>query len=314
MTEPWLIYFLIFSAVFLTVQFGFLFFGRGVFTRRRLNRRLSAIEDGTYKPYLEPLRRKASPSDASGLLSSLTTIFAQAGGASAAPAITLTSASAFALCWAGSYALVRSVPVGMLLALLGASTGGIGTMYYLRRRRVAAFGEQLPELLEIMVRSLRAGHPLVVAFTLAAKQMPDPAGSEIGITADEIGYGRDVGAALYNLYRRVGFEDLRFFATAVTIQAQTGGNLAEILARLATLLRERARLRQRVRALSAEGRLSALALSLFPFLLAGLITLLNPDYYGSVWGNPLFDLALTVAGGMLIIGNIVLYRIVNFRI
>ena len=130
-------------------------------------------------------------------------------------------------------------------------------------------------------RGLRAGHPFKVAIALVAREMPDPVGSEFGIVADEITFGLEQYMAVENLGPRVGHHDLSFFSTAVNVQHQTGGNLAEIVSRLSRMLRSRSKLRLKIRALSAEGRLSAVALCRPPFILFALITLISPDYFRS---------------------------------
>ena len=116
-----------------------------------------------------------------------------------------------------------------------------------------------------------------------------------------------------NLYRRVGQEDLLFLVIAMTIQLQTGGKLGDLLSRLARTVRLRATLRLKVRSLSAEGRISGLFLSLTPFVLVGIISLLSPDYFRSVMDNPIFMPAVGLGLGMLFIGNIVMYRMINFK-
>jgi tight adherence protein B len=148
---------------------------------------------------------------------------------------------------------------------------------------------------------------------LVAREMPDPIGSEFGIVGDEIMFGLQQSVAVDNLYPRVGHSDLAFFSTAVNIQAQTGGNLAEILTRLSRMLRSRAKLRLKIRALSAEGRVSAIALSAAPFVLFGVITLMSPEYFFSVKDHPLIMPALMLGALMLVVGNVVLYRMVNFK-
>jgi tight adherence protein B len=182
-----------------------------------------------------------------------------------------------------------------------------------RGRRVAAFSEQFPDALDVIARGLRAGHPFRVAIGLVAREMPDPVGSEFGIVADEIEFGLEQSIAVDNLGPRVGYNDLSLFSTAVNIQHQTGGNLAEILSRLSRMLRSRLKLRLKIRALSAEGRVSAIALSLTPFILFALITLIAPDYFLGVKDHPIAIFALIVGGLMLVIGNVTLYRMVNFR-
>ena len=182
-----------------------------------------------------------------------------------------------------------------------------------RRRRIARFSEQLPDALDVIVRGLRAGHPFRVALALVAREMPDPVGSEFGIVADEIMFGLDQSVAVNNLGPRVGHSDLSFFSTAVNIQLHTGGNLGEILSRLSRMLRDRSKLRLKIRALSSEGRLSAIVLSLTPFILFAVVTLLSPDYFFSIKDHPITVPAMILGLVMLAIGNIMLYRMVNFK-
>lgn len=182
-----------------------------------------------------------------------------------------------------------------------------------RQRRIARFAELLPDSIDVIVRGLRAGYPLPAALDLVAKEMPDPMGTEFALTSDEISFGQDIRAAIDNLYRRVGQDDLLFLIMAVNVQSQTGGNLAEILGGLSRLLRNRAKVNMKVRALSADGRMSAIVLSLIPFVLFGLISLISPSYFGEVRDHPLIMPALTYAAISLALGNIVMYRMVNFK-
>ena len=135
------------------------------------------------------------------------------------------------------------------------------TLLFKRKRRHSKFAAQFPDAMDIIVRSLRAGHPVPVAVGLVAQELPDPIGTEFGIAADEITYGADVETAMRNLYFRVGQEDLPLFVTAVAIQGSTGGNLSEILANLSSVIRQRFKMRRKIRALAAEGKFSALFLS-----------------------------------------------------
>jgi tight adherence protein B len=143
--------------------------------------------------------------------------------------------------------------------------------------------------------------------------MPDPVGTEFGMTADEISFGADIAKALANLQRRVGQEDLLYFVVAISIQSQTGGKLSEVLARLSNLIRQRAMLRLKVKALSAEGRMSGYFLSAMPFLLFGVISLMSPGYFTSVQNHPLIPPAVTLGLSLLLIGNVVMYRMINFK-
>jgi tight adherence protein B len=188
-------------------------------------------------------------------------------------------------------------------------------VYFLaiRRRRIARFAEQLPDAIDVIVRGIRVGYPLSVALDLVAREMPDPVGTEFGMTADEISFGQDIKTAMENLYRRVGQEDLQFLIVAVNVQTQTGGNLAEILLRLSRLVRSRAKVALKIRALSAEGRASAKFLSLMPFILVGIISLVSPSFFAEVRHSPAIEPAVIYAAISLLIGNIVMYRMVNFK-
>ena len=153
----------------------------------------------------------------------------------------------------------------------------------MRSRRHSKFGAQFPDALDVIVRSLRAGHPVPVAIAMVAHEMPDPVGTEFGIVSDEITYGADLETAMRNLYFRVGQEDLPLFVTAVAIQASTGGKLSEILANLSRVIRQRFKMRRKIKALAAEGRFSAMFLSGVPVALFLVLKVIAPDFYASVW-------------------------------
>ena len=182
-----------------------------------------------------------------------------------------------------------------------------------RQRRIGRFAELLPDSIDVIVRGLRAGYPLPAALDLVGQEMPEPVGTEFRLTSDEISFGQDIRTAIDNLYRRVGQDDLLFLIMAVNVQSQTGGNLAEILSGLSRLLRNRAKVNMKVRALSADGRMSAVVLSLIPFILFGLISFISPSYFGEVRDHPLIVPALIYAVISLGLGNIVMYRMVNFK-
>lgn len=184
----------------------------------------------------------------------------------------------------------------------------------LRGRRQRKFSAQFPDAIDIIVRSLRAGHPVPVAITMVAREMPDPVGTEFGIVVDEITYGADLETAMRNLFYRVGTDDLPLFVTAVAIQGSTGGNLGEILENLSGVIRQRFKMRRKIRALAAEGRASALILSSLPIGMFAVIQLVAPEFYASVWDQSLTKLCLVLAGCWMGVGNFIMYRMVNFRI
>jgi tight adherence protein B len=207
-----------------------------------------------------------------------------------------------------------SVIQALLVALFCGLVLPILVLRLLRKRRQKAFGAQFPDGLDMIVRSLRAGHPVPVAISMVAREMRDPIGSEFGIVADEITYGADLEAGLRSLYFRVGQDDLPLFVTAVAIQGTTGGNLGEILQNLSTVIRERFKMRRKIRALAAEARASALILSSLPILMFAVINFVTPEFYASVWDEDITKKALGLAGSWMLVGNFIMYRLVNFKI
>jgi tight adherence protein B len=184
----------------------------------------------------------------------------------------------------------------------------------LRSARQKAFGAQFPDALDMIVRSLRAGHPVPIAIAMVSREMKDPIGSEFGVVSDEITYGADLETAMRNLYFRVGQDDLPLFVTAVAIQGSTGGNLGEILENLSGVIRQRFKMRRKIRALAAEGRASALILSSLPIAIFLIIQFIAPEFYKSVWHQDLTKLGLIAAAVWMSIGNLIMWRMVNFRI
>lgn len=183
-----------------------------------------------------------------------------------------------------------------------------------RGRRQKKFGARFPDAIDTIVRSLRAGHPVPVAIAMVGRELPDPIGTEFGIVADEVTYGADLETAMRNLYFRVGQDDLPLFVTAVAIQGSTGGNLSEILQNLSTVIRLRFKMRRKIKALAAEGRASALILSSLPIGMFGVIQLVAPDFYASVWHESITKIALACAATWMGIGNFIMWRLVNFKI
>lgn len=202
-------------------------------------------------------------------------------------------------------------------AMAAAPVSALALLFFffkrMRQRRIARFAELLPDSIDVIVRAVRVGYPLPLALDLVAREMPNPVGAEFKAVCDEITFGQDMRTAIENLYRRVGQEDLLFLVVAINVQYQTGGNLAEILSRLSRLIRHRARLRLKISALSAEGRVSALVLSLMPLILFGGISLISPGYFTEVRDHPLVEPALIYAAMSLLVGNIIMHRMVNFK-
>ena len=207
-----------------------------------------------------------------------------------------------------------SVVQALLIALFCGLVLPILVLRFLRKRRHKAFGAQFPDGLDMIVRSLRAGHPVPIAVSMVGREMKDPIGSEFGIVADELTYGADLESGLRNLYFRVGQEDLPLFVTAVAIQGTTGGNLGEILQNLSTVIRERFKMRRKIRALASEARASALILSSLPIMIFAAIQIVTPEFYASVWDEDITKKTLAMAGAWMMVGNFIMYRLVNFKI
>ncbi len=181
---------------------------------------------------------------------------------------------------------------GAALRLAAAAVIGYSALYFwLRgraRKRIALIEEQLPDALDLMVRSLRVGYPINGAIGIVAREMPDPLGTEFGLLADEATYGMSINDALDKLTVRIPVPDLRFLAIAVNIQASSGGNLAEVLEGLSAVIRSRFRLFRKVRAITAEARWSGWFLSIFPIVALMAVQLVDPNYYDRVADHPLF--------------------------
>lgn len=182
-----------------------------------------------------------------------------------------------------------------------------------RKRRHKNFGVQLPEALELITRGLKAGHPVPVAIAMVGREMPDPIGTEFGIAADEVTYGSDLVTALTNMYQRVGHEDLPLFVTAVSIQTTSGGNLREILDGLSAVIRERGKLRRKVRSISTEGRMSAYILTALPVLLAFGMMVFTPDYYAGALDQPMAWYLIGASVFWLLLGNAIMFKMSNFK-
>jgi tight adherence protein B len=174
--------------------------------------------------------------------------------------------------------------------------------------------EQLPDAVELMVRSLRVGHPFSSAVAIVSKEVPDPLGTEMGMISDEAAYGRDMGETLKAMAERMDMQDLRFLAVAVTIQQTSGGNLAEILDGLSKVIRARFKLFRRVKAITAEAKWSGMFLSVFPLLALVGINVLQPNYYDEVKETPFFIPACLVVAGFLSVNIFVMRTLVNIKV
>jgi tight adherence protein B len=211
-------------------------------------------------------------------------------------------------------ATVGSVTLGLICALVAAAVIPYFALVILREQRQATLVAQLPDALDTMVRSLRAGHPLTAAIGLVGRDAPQPLSSEFGAAATEMTLGLDLESSIKNMARRVGAPETDIFAVVVAIQQRSGGNLVEIMQRLAVLLRERARMRAKAKALSSEGRWTALILCALPFVMMGILLIINPRYYGDFASNPIIVPTFVGTFIWMMIGMVLIQRMVNFRV
>jgi tight adherence protein B len=200
--------------------------------------------------------------------------------------------------------------------LLVASAGWLPVVYlqYKRRRRIEQFQEQLPEALDLMGRALKAGHAFTSGLKLAADEFDAPLGREFQRTVDEINFGASVADALHHLAERVDCAEARFFVVSVLLQRETGGNLTEILANLAHIIRERFKLHGKIRVLSAEGRLSGLVLVILPMLLLAWLHISTPKYIRILFTDPVGQIAISGAAVLMVLGVIVIKKMVTIRV
>jgi len=225
------------------------------------------------------------------------------------------------------YAAVAGLAGGMAAAVLsknpflfpvGALALGVGgPIFYLKYaagKRAKALGFQLPQALEIIVRSLEAGHPVPTAINLVGREMVDPVGTEFGMAADEIAFGATMQEAIARMAERCQHPDVDLFAATVRLQERAGGNLTGLLKLNAATVRERHKMRLKIKAASSEGRASALILTSAPFVAMGFIMISSPHFYGDVIHEPIVKYGLAGLGVWMFIGNMVMRRMIDLRL
>lgn len=304
-------------AVALILEFIFLSLSSKASYNQRINKRLSVLEstDSRHDALIELRRKRGLSSDGrySSTATRLNQLVLQSGVTMSMSRLVLFSI----VIGTGAFLLFHQLTANWVLpAFTAILLGLLFPLLFLgiaRRRRLAKFEAQLPDAIDIMVRSLKAGHPIPVAISMVSRETQDPIGSEFGMTADEITFGLELEESMRNMLSRVGQLDLALVAVAISIQSKTGGNLSEILAILSRVIRQRFKMKRKIRSLSAEGRFSAMALSTIPVLVMTVILTAAPDYYGDVWDNQVITYGFYLAGVLMLIGNFVMFRMVNFR-
>jgi tight adherence protein B len=315
-----IIYGAIFVAVLLLVEGVYLVaFGKSIRLNARVNRRLALMEKGASREQvLEQLRKEMSQhmnSRSIPLYAILADKAQKANIAFSPRQLIMMMVALSALAYVG---LTVGTEAEQGVRALVAVAMGVGGIYMWvnskARKRLALVEEQLPDAVELMVRSLRVGHPFSSAIGVVAKEIPDPLGTEFGVIADEAAYGRDVSESLKAFAERMDMQDLRFLAVAVSIQSQSGGNLAEILEGLAKVIRARFKLFRRVKAITAEAKWSGMFLSAFPIVALVLIQVLKPDYYDEVKETALYIPAALGVVTFLVVNVIYMKIMVNIKV
>lgn len=317
--EP-LIYGLIFVGVLVLVEGIYLAaFGKSISLNSRVNRRLQMLESGKGREQvLEQLRKEMSQHIKSQSIPFYAILAEKAQKANLA---------------FSPVQLVMMMVVLSIVAFVGLSFGtgaslgvralvsvgmGVGGIFFWvsgkAKKRMRMIEEQLPDAVELMVRSLRVGHPFIASLNIVAKEVADPLGTEMGMIADEAAYGRDVGEALKAMAERLQMQDLRFLAVAVNIQQTSGGNLAEVLDGLATVIRSRFKLFRKVAAITAEANWSGKFLSAFPIVALVGINMVQPNYYDKVIETPVFIPACFVVGGFLLANLLIMKKLTNIKV
>lgn len=214
--------------------------------------------------------------------------------------------------WAGSY----WVPAKPLVALIALAVGSLPFVYlfFRRLRRFRQFEEQLPDSIDLMARALRAGHTVSSAVEMVSSEGSEPLASEFRRIFEEQSFGLPLREALLNLTRRVPLADVNFLVTAILVQKETGGNLAEVLDKTTMVIRERFRLRGQLRVYTAQGRLTGWILAALPFLMFTLLRIANPKYVNVLIEDPTGQ-KLTYAGlAMMFVGALVIRKVINIRV
>jgi tight adherence protein B len=317
--EP-LIYGLIFIGIVVLVEGIYLVaFGKSISLNNRVNRRLEMLNRGDRREeVLERLRKEMNQHMNARTIPVYSILADRAQKAAIAftpHQLMMIMGGLAVVAFLGlTIGTATEIPVRALLSV-GIGVGGVFFWVNMKaNKRMALIEEQLADAVELMVRCLRVGQPFSTAISNVANEVPDPLASEFGVIADENAYGRDVGEALKDMAERLDMQDMRFLAVAVTIQQQSGGNLAEILAGLAKVIRSRFRLFRRVKAITAEAKWSGKFLSAFPIVALIVINVTDPGYYDEVRDHEYFIPACFVVGIMLALNLFVMRVLTNIKV
>lgn len=297
---------------------------------RAINKRLKLIEGGLDREIVTSRLRKSAPgsfTDMPGLVGKAGRSIERAVVASGIPlpphqimlgmAIASTVFVGLILLGAGvaGYSIgIGTVQLALVLGLCFGAGIPLIILSHMASKRIKRMQEQFPVALDIFVRGLRSGHPIASALDLLTKEMEDPLGTEFGIVVDEVSYGADMRDALQNMADRWGIDDIQMFVVSLSVQNETGGNLAEILANLSTVIRDRHSMYMKVRALSSEGRMTALILTALPILAFSALFLSNPAFYMDVSQDPIFPIGFIGLIIVYIIGFVAIRRMIDLKV
>ena len=248
-----------------------------------------------------------------GLLDRLAALAAQAGYKAAVGDLTLIVAACAAVGGAGGWLRTGGFLWGIVTGLIAGSLPIVYLMYK-RSRRLERFQTQFPDALDMITRAIRAGNALSGAIGLVGQEMPDPVGQEFRQIDEEIRLGMDPGDALFRLQGRVATEDVRFFCTAIRIQRGSGGNLAEILDRLAEVIRERFKILSYARVLAAQHRWSAILVGLSPLIFGVMFQILHPGFFEPLFNDPIGPTLILGGVVMEVIGFFTIWRIAQIKV
>jgi tight adherence protein B len=307
---------LIFAATFAFVQAltGLLQQGR---IKQNINKRLVLADRlGSLSDLVIELRKQRGLSESGDrrLWSWLSDLVLRSGVTYQPQQWILMSCAAGAGVGAAIFFFLHMLVLGIIAAVVIAIGGPIFYLNLKATRRAKALGIQLPNALDVIVRSLEAGHPVPTAVSLVGREMGDPIGSEFGMAADEISFGSSMEQAVNRMAERCRHQDIDLFAATVRLQEKSGGNLTGLLKVNARTIRERQRLRLKIQAASSEGRASAMILTSAPFAVFGILWFASPGFYGELIHERAIQYGLMILGGWMFIGNMVMRRMIDMRI
>ncbi len=214
------------------------------------------------------------------------------------------------------YLLVKWFTYYTYLGLAAAPLCGMRPFYvvhFMRTRRLGKFEEQFPEAIDLLARSLRAGHAFPTGLQMIAEEMADPIGAEFKLVYDRQNFGMPMSDALKDFAKRIPILDARFFVTAVLTQRETGGNLAEVLDNLSSVIRDRFKVKRHVRSVTAHGRITGWVLACLPPAVGLMLTIVSPNHLKVMFTDPLGIKMIIVGGSMQVIGTIMIRKLVNIR-